>query len=463
MPNKKIDGRQLSIGDRLGYLLAVTSFLYLLFSLVIYALPALQEWQSLAFAPIRHLAMVTPPFADLAMLTHSAHCDGSLDDFFKGVVNCDPYGRLFTYPPMALWMFKGFGVSSASLGWLGLALGLAVTLVTADFFFALIPSALVAGILLSIAYLSLPFQLALERANNDLIIFLLLGLLARAMAGEKRRSAAAAAGLAFLAVATKVLPLFGIIATQLLEPWSGTRQVTSARNLRWAFLGAVLGLSLVLPWIVLILKNSPRPGGALLSHGLIAGLSLSSSVASLPSFGWLAMKLAFLVAGAVGAWRQGVPQHLRTFLARGVSQVDSRRIAVTLCLFTSTWIGTYLFTRSFDYKFIFLLPAVGVSGALLCQGTNDGGRRGWITLVLVPILCVWFIPYLGIIFRLPMGEWLELANDNVLLPVLAGALATGLLGCGSWHGRSPAGPAVRWGTGINKSCVTPSHRRRPSP
>ncbi len=419
---RKLDRPLFSIGDRWGYLLAISSFLYILLSLVIYAFPSLQEWQSLAFAPIRRAAMVTPPFADLAMLTHSARCEGSLADFFGGVVNCDPYKRLFTYPPMALWMFSALGFSSASLGWLGLLLGLATALLTAGFFFTLIPSALVAGLLLSLAYLSLPFQLALERGNNDLIVFLLLALLAQAIAGEKQRSAAAAAGLAFLAVATKILPLFGIIATHWLQPWSGFGKGPPTRNLHWALLGGVAGLSLVLPWIGLILKNSPRPDGGLFSHGLIAGLVFSgSTIARLQAFGWLAIKLTFLGAGAVGAWRQGMPQPLRTFLVRGAARVHPRLIAVTLCLFTATWIGTYLFTRSFDYKFIFLLPALGVSGALLCQGSDDGGRRGWISLVLVPILCAWFFPYLSITFLLPLGQPLELVNDNVLLPLLAGA------------------------------------------
>lgn len=440
---RKADKHLRSIGNGLGYLMAITSFLYILLSLAIYAFPSLQEWQSLAFAPIRRAAMVTPPFADLAMLTHSARCDGSLEDFFGGVVNCDPYRRLFTYPPMALWMFKSLGFSSASLGWLGLILGLAAALLTAGFFFSLIPSALVAGLLLTLAYLSLPFQLALERGNNDLIIFLLLALLAQVIAGEKHRSAAAA-GLAFLAVATKILPLFGIIATHQLRPWSGFGKGPPTRNLHWGLLGGVAGLSLVLPWIGLILKNSPSPAGNLFSHGLIAGLAISgTTLARLQSCGWLALKLTFLLAGAVGAWRQGIPQHLRSYLVRGVDRVDSRLIAVTLCLFTATWIGTYLFTRSFDYKFIFLLPALGVSGALLCQGSSDGGRRGWITLVLAPILCIWFIPYLSISFFLPLGEPLELVNDTVLLPLLAGALATGLLGCRSWGGRPSAVPAAR--------------------
>ena len=62
------------ISNRFGYLLAGLSFLYVSFSLVVYAVPSLQEWRGLAFAPIRQVAMVTPPFADLAMLTHSARC-----------------------------------------------------------------------------------------------------------------------------------------------------------------------------------------------------------------------------------------------------------------------------------------------------------------------------------------------------------------------------------------------------
>ncbi len=86
------------ISNRVGYFLAGPTFLYILFSLVIYAIPSLQDWHPLAFAPIGQVAMRSPSFADLAMLTHSARCDGNLSDLFNGRVNCDcdPYGRLFT-------------------------------------------------------------------------------------------------------------------------------------------------------------------------------------------------------------------------------------------------------------------------------------------------------------------------------------------------------------------------------
>ncbi|MCP9857963.1 MULTISPECIES: hypothetical protein [unclassified Cyanobium] len=225
------------------------------------AVPSLQEWQGLAFAPIRQVAMASPPFADLAMLTHSARCDGSLSNLFDGRVNCDPYGRLFTYPPMALWMFRVLGLSSASLGWVGVVLGTAVALLTGALFFTLIPSAAVAGLLLALTFLSLPFQLALERANNDLIVFLLLALLALALSSQRRRSAAAAATLAFLAVATKILPLFGLVATQLLPAAVRSKARLPVRNLRWGLLGGVAGLSLVLPWLGLILQ-SPRAGSS---------------------------------------------------------------------------------------------------------------------------------------------------------------------------------------------------------
>lgn len=425
------------INNRLGYLLAGSSFLYVCFSLVVYAVPSLQEWRGLAFAPIRQVAMVTPPFADLAMLTHSARCDGSLSDLFDGRVNCDPYGRLFTYPPMALWMFSVLGLSSASLGWLGVALGAAVALLTGAFFFSLIPSAAVAGSLVALTYLSLPFQLALERANNDLIVFLLLALLALAMARGTRRSAAAGAALAFVAVATKLLPIFGIFSTQLLPPGGESRGRPHLQHLRWALLGGLAGLSLVVPWLGPILRNSPVAAGGIFSHGLMAhqicydwmaDFDLSQAMSRLLAFSCLGCKLLFMLLGFVGIWRQEVQHSLRAFLFSTASRLHSRLIALTICLFSGTWVGTYLFAKSYDYKFIYLVPVLGLTGALLSQGANDTGRRGWTLLILVPILVIWFSPYVAVSFRLPMGASLELVNDFVLIPVLAGAILATLIG-----------------------------------
>ncbi len=425
------------ISNCLGYLLAGSSFLYVFFSLVVYAVPSLQEWRGLAFAPIRQIAMVTPPFADLSMLTHSARCFGDLSDLYDGRVNCDPYGRLFTYPPVALWMFSVLGLSSASLGWLGVALGTAVALLTGAFFFTLIPSAAVAGILVSLTYLSLPFQLALERANNDLIVFLLLALLALALSGQRPRTATAAALLAFLAVATKVLPLFGIIATQLLHPGGGSRAQPRVRNLRWALLAGVAGLSLVLPWLGPILRNSPDPPGALLSHGLMAhqvcfewmvAFKLSRVHSRILALACLGTKLLFILLGFFGAWQQEMRHPLRAFLASHTSRLNSGLIAVTISLFSGTWVGTYLFTKSYDYKFIFLVPVLGLTGALLSRGATVTGQRGWMTLILVPVLFSWIVPYLALSFNQPMGLSLELVNDFVLIPLLAGALLAALIG-----------------------------------
>jgi hypothetical protein len=140
-----------------------------------------------------------------------------------------------------------------------LLLGGAVAILTAIFFFSLIPAAAAAGPLLALAYLSLPFQLVLERGNNDLIVFLWLALLALALSAEGRRSAAAAGTMAFPAVATKIIPLFGIVATWGVRIGVGSGHRSRPGNLRWALLGGLAGLGLVLPWLAPILKNAPDP------------------------------------------------------------------------------------------------------------------------------------------------------------------------------------------------------------
>lgn len=49
------------LGNRFGYFLAAAAFLYVLFSLIVYAVPSLQPWHRLAFAPIRLVAMAPLP------------------------------------------------------------------------------------------------------------------------------------------------------------------------------------------------------------------------------------------------------------------------------------------------------------------------------------------------------------------------------------------------------------------
>jgi hypothetical protein len=427
-------GRLASI---LGYAIAGVALAYVLFSLALYALPELREWQSLAFGPIRQQAMRQPPFADLAMLTSSARCDASLDDLYSGRVICDPYRRLFTYPPLALGMFQVLGLSAGSLGWVGFLLGGAVALLLGVLFFAVIPSPLTAGVALAAAYLSLPFQLALERGNNDLIVVLLLALLALALAGRHRLAAPAAATLALLAVATKLLPLFGVAATWLLQRQGGAAQPAARTNSRWALIGAVAGLGLVLPWLPVILRNSPSPPGGVLSHGLLAlqvcyDLMVSQKLSMLASrlllLGCGGLKLLFLLAGCLLGLRTGLAGNLRAFLYSGAKPWPPLLGAITVSLFSATWIGTYLVTRSYDYKFIFLLPAFAITLALLSPQGSAALRPSWGLLVLAPMLSAWFVPYLAVSFNLPVGVWLEWINDFALIPLLAGALAAALPG-----------------------------------
>jgi hypothetical protein len=421
-----------------GYSVAGAAFSYVMFSLAVYAFPALREWQSLAFTPIQSLAMRAPTFADLAMLTHSSRCEGSLTALYDGSVRCDPYKRLFTYPPMALWMFQILGLSAGTLGWVGFLLGGSVALAIGIFFFAVIPSPLVAGVSLALGYLSLPFMLALERANNDLIVFLLLMLLALSMASGKRLSAAFSGVLALLAVATKILPLFGIAATYLLQRQGGSRQEARRRNSQWALTGAVVGLSLVLPWLPAILRNSPSPSGEVLSHGLLAlqvcydlmvSLKLSLNPSRIILLGCAGQKLIFLFAGFIVGTRKGFPASLRAFLLSGSGRLQPTLMAISFSLFSATWVGTYLTTKSYDYKFIFLLPAFAITASLLTQPSSVKARPIWIILVLVPMLSAWFIPYLSVSFNQPLGTSLELVNDFVLIPLLAGSLSACLPGC----------------------------------
>lgn len=156
--------------------------------------------------------------------------------------------------------------------------------------------------------------------------------------------------------------------------------------------------------------------------------NLSGAQSRVLAFACLGTKLLFVLLGFIGAWRHEMRHSLHAFLASQTRRLNSRLIALTISLFSGTWVGTYLFTKSYDYKFIFLVPVLGLTGALLSRGATGTGQRGWMTLILVPMLLSWFAPYLALSFNQPMGLSLELVNDFVLIPVLAGAILATLIG-----------------------------------
>jgi hypothetical protein len=118
--------------------------------------------------PFTHSVLPKGPFEDLQTITFSIDCQRAGRDPYTS--SCDPLERPLNYPPA--WLLLGhLGVSGSRNGVLGAILcGLmAVAMIM------LFPTRkLFSGACVFVAVFSRPIVLALERANNDLVIFSLL-------------------------------------------------------------------------------------------------------------------------------------------------------------------------------------------------------------------------------------------------------------------------------------------------
>jgi hypothetical protein len=117
-------------------------------------------WRDLGVPSLR------PSFADMRTITHSIECKRAGHDPYV-FRECDPWKRLYNYPP--IWLELGrFSIGSSSTNWLGGAVAAAfiITLVILNN----LRTPLAAGIAV-LASISPPVLFGLERGNTDLFIF----------------------------------------------------------------------------------------------------------------------------------------------------------------------------------------------------------------------------------------------------------------------------------------------------
>ena len=149
------------------------------------------------------------PFSDLEGVLSGIQCHRQGIDPY--VVNpCDSWGRQFDYPPAWLWL-SVLPVTTAWLVPLGIALGLAFLAAL-----LLLPPARTAqgARLVGAGVLSSVTLFAVERANNDLAVFILVAIGAALLA--RRRPALAGYGAIYLAGLLKYFPL-AVMALALRE------------------------------------------------------------------------------------------------------------------------------------------------------------------------------------------------------------------------------------------------------
>src|SRR6185369_2575361 len=117
------------------------------------------------------LPRMSPAFADLRQLTHSAGCSASAQALLANAANCDPFGRPFNYTPFSLAILRALHLTAASTPALGAILGASSLLLVSVFFLTATESKDRALVAAAICFMGFPFQLALERGNYDLVAF----------------------------------------------------------------------------------------------------------------------------------------------------------------------------------------------------------------------------------------------------------------------------------------------------
>lgn len=193
-------------------------------------------------------------FRDLVTILAGAHCSALGYDVL--VENpCDPDGTRMNYPRMWTTLVHGTGAGRLSASSLGMGLAVAFFLATVSLMRV---RSVATALLWALVLLSPAVTLAVERSNNDLVVFVMIvaatHLLARARAGQ-----AVAALLMLLASALKLFPALAL-------PVLLFRRERYARRLAVLFL-AVFAAIVLITWRDLVAIAQATPHSVGLAYG----------------------------------------------------------------------------------------------------------------------------------------------------------------------------------------------------
>lgn len=392
-------------------------------------------WPSLAFAAVAVLASVLfaywPPlvrafglrmhdcaFLDLhALLAAGEAYVRGLDPYLPNPL--DFYHRPHVYS--SWWLVMGeWGLVRADATWLGFGLVLAFIAAAT---LALRPASWREVAWGTAVMLSPAVSLGVVRANNDLVVFVLMAALPWLLAREGLGSRLAAVALIGFAAGLKYYP--AVAGVMLLHAMDG-------RRLLWSFaLTAVLAVLLVLGLYEDFLHFShlvPRAEG-LFSFGMAAGLA----ELGLPAWS------GFAVLGAVGLW--GLLFGFRA--ARGGTAPPAGVDALRFVLGAILLVACFATAMNWGYRWVFalwLLPWLLRGG----EGIGASPRVRAIGLGLL-VLVLWWDGLASVCFNFGPGRSLGLSPERygmvtwaMIQPVhwlLFGGLT---LGAAAWIGRSAA-------------------------
>ena len=199
---------------------------------------------------------------------------------------------------------------------------------------------------------------------------------------------------------------------------------------------SILGLALSLPWAGS--GGTTVAGGGLASHGLSALGYMNNFVIDqlgIANARWFiklmfGIKLFSLAGGAYMAYRFKIASVLTKAIQRQTAQYQGTRLPPDfypnlVISMTSTWLGCYVVTKSYDYRMIFLFPIlIFIARAIQLEPLSEADlqqRRGLI-LLLTAMLASMLIQFLVYSFD---DKLIRLSIDSisefVLIPFYASA------------------------------------------
>jgi hypothetical protein len=272
--------------------------------------------------------------------------------------------------------------------------------------------------------------------NIDVLIFLLLYLCALLFSFH---ALAWLFPLIILVVALKYYPFCAFFALILkgLPRKNGISYLAPP----WLILliASCIGLALSLPWATNGGSGAIVAPGGLASHGLMAFGYLNNTL--IESFGlssgrWLikimfGLKFLMVASGAYMAYRLRLVDIFLKTISAQTAQYKGTRLPVDfypslVTAMTSVWLGCYIVTISYEYRMIFLFPAlIFIARAIQLNpsiSVTPLQRRGLICL-LIAILASMLIPFLGYGFQAPLARLgIDAVAEFMLIPFYASAL-----------------------------------------
>jgi hypothetical protein len=254
---------------------------------------------------------------------------------------CDPWGRPIVYPrPWLLLRFLGLDQSDTTVFAL-----VAIALFVAAFVWILGPVTTGEGIVAALALCSPAVMLAIERANMDIVVFVLLALAIGAWASSSRLGRMSSPVVMLLAALAKVYPIFGLggyLASRKRKP------MLIALGCAGAFL---FWVAVTRDDIRALADRAPQ--GEFYSYG--ARILLSRGFRVLTPEGWEGSQFATqLVAAAIVA---SLGLFAWFWVRRRVLIEGGDLAGTTLALYVGSlvYIGTFVIGNNFDYRLVFVL------------------------------------------------------------------------------------------------------------